>query len=140
MHQARPFLRLETQPVEQRVDMALGVGAALHGEPGRLVDDNGPVVAVKDRVAQQCLIARPGMPRSRRRGRRRLGQRRHPDRLAGRDRVAGAGALAVDPDLAGAQQFFEVPVAQPRIMPPKPAVEPAGALRFLDNDGRNHRL
>src|SRR2546421_7304866 len=42
VHQAWPLAALEAQPVEQRIDMPIGVGAALHGEPRRPVYDDGP--------------------------------------------------------------------------------------------------
>ena len=129
-------VEFEAQPVEQRIDMALGVGAALHREAGGLVDDQRPVVAVQHGIAQQRDILRPGARRlAAAAARRRLGQRRHPDRLARRDRVAGAGALAVNPDLPGAQQLFEPSVAEARIMPLEPAVEPPGAVLRPHGDG-----
>ena len=53
----------------------------------------------------------------------------------GVDRIAGAGALAVDPDLPGAQQLFEPAVAEAGIMPLEPAVEPAGAVLRPHRDG-----
>src|SRR5436305_14754429 len=34
VHETRPPLTLEAQPVEQRIDMPVPGGAALHGEPG----------------------------------------------------------------------------------------------------------
>ena len=83
--------------------------------------------------ATSCGRARGAAPARRRRGG--LGQRRHADRLARRDRVAGAGALAVDPDLPGAQQLFEPAVTEARIMPLEPAVEPAGAILRPHRDG-----
>ena len=105
--------------------MALGSGAALHREARRLVEDDDLVVAVEDRVA--CSIASsagehagaaPAALRA-------VGasERRDADRLARRHPVAGLGALAVDPDLAGAQQLFEPAMGERRIMPPEPAVE-----------------
>ena len=127
MDEARALGRLEAQRVEQRVDMALGVGAALDRETGRLVDDNRPIVAIEHGVAQQRGILRP-QARHGRGGWWRLRQRRHPDRLAGRNGIAGAGSLAVDADLAGAQQLFELAVAEPGIVPPEPAVEPPRAV------------
>jgi hypothetical protein len=52
VHKARPFRAVEAQPIEQRVDMPIGIGAALDGEPRRLIDHNSPVVAIQHRVAQ----------------------------------------------------------------------------------------
>ncbi len=118
--------------------MAIGIGAALHRKTGGLVDDEHPVVAVQHRVAQQREILRSGARRPAAGfgdGRDGLRQRRHADRLARGDRVAGAGALAIYPDLPGAQQLFEPPVAETRIMPLEPAVEPAGPVLWPYRNG-----
>ena len=106
--------------------MASGFGAALHCKAGRLVEHDRRGVAIEHEMAQQPLILRADTARRWRR--RRLGQRRHPDRLAGADRVTGPGAFAVDPDLAGAQQLFQPAVAQAGIVPPEPAVPELGRL------------
>ncbi len=57
---------------------------------------------------------------------------RVPD-LAGREPGARLGALAVDPDLAGAQQLLQAAVAEAGIMLAEPAVETQ--LRLLRRDG-----
>src|SRR5437879_2513696 len=102
--------------------MAPGLGAALHRKPGRLVEYDRRGVAIEHELTQQPLVLRPNPPDRRRR--RWLRQRRHPDRLAGGDGITGVGALAVDPDLPGAQQLFEPAVAERGVMPPEPAIEP----------------
>ena len=53
MGKTRPLLGVEAQRVEQPVEMARGAGAALHGEPGRLVDGDDVVVAVDHQIAHE---------------------------------------------------------------------------------------
>ena len=45
MHELRAFLGVELQAIEHAVDVARGVGAALHGEAGGLVEHDDVVVA-----------------------------------------------------------------------------------------------
>ena len=74
------------------------------------------------------------------RGRRRI-ERRDADRLARGQPVAGLGALAVDPDLPGAQQLFEPAMGQRRVMPPEPAIEAKRPILAVDGygfDGAGH--
>ena len=56
---ARPLLEAETQRIEHRIQMALGVGAALHRQSCGLVEDDEFVVAVDHRALHHLDIARP---------------------------------------------------------------------------------
>jgi hypothetical protein len=87
------------EAVEQAVEMGVGPGAALGGEAGRLVDDDGLGIAVDDDLVDESdlVLAQPRPFRLRlgrgRRGAGGLGGR-NPDRLAGLDPIARSGALA----------------------------------------------
>src|SRR5204863_4091776 len=99
-------------------------------KPGRLIDDDRRRISIEHEAAQHLLVLRSDAPRRRWRCRTRrgLGERRHPDRLTRLHRIAGPRALAVDPDLPGAQQPFEPPVVERGVMPAEPAIEPPGAV------------
>src|SRR6185437_1041022 len=138
MDEARALLGIEAQCVEQPVQMALGVGAALDGKAVRLVDDDEVVVLVQHGAADHLEVARPGRRRlAARRRRADVAQRRDADDLAGSDAIAGLGALAVDAHLAGAQQPLEAAMAEAREMPAEPAVEPELAVGGGDGNGLN---
>src|SRR3546814_13552553 len=55
--------------------------------------------------------------------RRCFAQRRHTDGLAGLEPGRSLGAAAIDADLAGAQQLFQLAMTDPREMPLEPAVK-----------------
>ncbi len=115
--------------------MALGLGPALHRQPRRLVEDDDRVVAMQDRPLHHRLVGREQPARRhRRRGRRRI-ERRDADRLARGQPVAGLGALAVDPDLPGAQQLFEPAMGQRRVMAPEPAIEAKRPILAVNGHG-----
>ena len=57
MDQPRPLLEAEAQRVEHAVDMPLGAGAALHGQPRRLVQHDDVVVLVDDQAADLLGVA-----------------------------------------------------------------------------------
>src|SRR6478609_6498844 len=59
-------------------------------------------------------------------------QRRHTNGLTRGEPCARLGAAAVDPNLAGAQQFLEPAVRQVGVVAPEPAVEPHAVLTGLD--------
>ena len=133
MDQARPLLGAEAQRIEHAVDMPLGAAAALHGEAGRLVERDHPVVAVDDELLDLGGVAlRHGGPslglsgglRRRRNGD--AGRQTHG--LAGLDAVLALDPLAVEPDLAGAQELLQRAVAQLREMTLEPAVQPKPGL------------
>ena len=117
--------------------MAGDAGAALHGEPGRLVEDEDLGIFVEQHLRQHFGVALPahGARRERTRGLAVDAERRHADHLAGLDAGVGLGAAAIDADLAGAQQLLQMAEAQPRKMRLEPAIEPharlAGFHRYL---------
>ena len=112
-------------------------GAALHGKPGRLVEDEDLGVLVDQHLRQHVGIA---LLAHGARGHRALAllvdaERRHAHHLAGLDARVGLGAAAIDADLAGAQQLLQMAEAQAREMRLEPAIEPharlAGFHRYL---------
>jgi hypothetical protein len=64
----------------------------------------------------------------------RFAERRHAHHLPRFDAVAGLGTLAVEPDLAGAQQLLQPAVAEPGEVPLEPAVEPLVRVFLSDLD------
>ena len=64
-------------------------------------------------------------------------KRRHADDLARRTRSRGLGALAVEADLAGAQQLLQPAMAEAGEMPLEPAVEADLGIIGRDRDGLN---
>ena len=57
-----------------------------------------------------------------------FGHRRNAHGLAGRDAVGRFHARAIDPHLAGADQFFDLALGQMRVAAAKPAVDPRYAV------------
>ena len=136
VHQARPL-----QPFapgrQQTVDVAGGLGAALHGEAGGLVQRQHLVVLVEhERLGEGDVLGREGGARGlvALAG---LGQRRHAHLLAGGQPGVGLGAGAVDADLAGAQQLLDLALAQVRKAPLEPAVDPHAVLVRLHGNGQD---
>ena len=129
--------RVEAERVEHRVEVTGDAAAALHRQAGRLVERDHVAVAVDDRrlhhVDIRLVHRRQGAA-----GRALLaeiGKWRHADPVAWRQSGAGAGALAVHADLAGAQQFLQAPVPDGWVVPLEPAVEPLGAVLGCDLQG-----
>jgi hypothetical protein len=95
---------------QQLVDVVGGLGAALHGQAGGLVQRQDFLVLVQHQrlgegdvaLGQRLLLVRIG----------RVGQRRHAHLRAGRQLGVGLHARAVDPHLAGAEQLVELDVVQ----------------------------
>ena len=126
---------------QQPVDVAVGLGAALHGEARRLVQRQHVVVLVEHQAAHERAVAARRAPRAAPSWRR-VGQRRHAHLRAGGQPRLGLGARAVDADLAAAGQLLDLDVAQVRPAPPEPAVEPHAVLGVVDGQGAHlgHRL
>jgi len=99
-----PRTLLVGEPVEQPVEMLVGLGPALGREAGRLVEHERMGIVVDHHVAHELrfvvgqLLALADRPRGPRRSR--LG-RRDADLLPGLDPVARRGFLAVEPKLPG---------------------------------------
>ena len=64
--------------------------------------------------------------------------RRQAHSLAGRDAVGGFDALAVEADLAGAQQLLQPSVIERRIVPLEPAVDPDAVFLMCNTGGFGH--
>ena len=86
--------------------MTFGSGSALHGQPGGLVDRDHVVVPIKNQRLNEVHVLRRSDAEAPVAGDHRI-QRRHPDFLPGFQPLSGFGALAVDPDLARAQQLLQ---------------------------------
>ena len=111
--------------------MMRGLGAALHCDARRLVEHEQIVVLVEGDGSKEGTV-RLGQRLRCRRCRRSRRQRRHANGLTRGEPCARLGAAAVDPNLAGAQQFLEPAVRQVGVMAPEPAVEPHAVLAGLD--------
>ncbi len=131
------LLTLPVAPrLEHRIDAPGDTGAALHGESGRLVEDEHLVVLVEQHPGQQFAVA---LPAHRLRGQRRATlavhvERRNAHGLTRLKPRVGLGAAAIDPHLAGAQQLLQVAEAETRIVGLEPAVEPHAAFVLADLD------
>ena len=119
----------------ERLDQSVAEAAtAVHREAGWLGDDQEVVVLVDDRRLDRLDEAGRGAPNA---GGRRLldrADRWQADDVPGRDPLLGLGPLAVDPDLALAQQPVYAGLRQPLEGPDQPVVEALAvvALRHLD--------
>src|SRR5690606_20536803 len=101
---------------------------ALHRQAGRLVDGDYVVVLIEHRGAQGRSVTFGNRLCSGVRGPA-LGsddraQWRNPDFLTSFEAAARLRPLTVDADLTGAQQLFQMTVAEHRKMPLEPAIEP----------------
>ena len=139
MHQPRPLTAEAVGHAgQQPIDVTLGAGAALHGQPKRLVEHEHVLVLEQDRPLDQIAVA---LGEAQRRGNRRLRlgrlahDRRHAQLLAGLQPGIGLHPLAVDAHLARAQQLLEVGIAHVRKMHAEPAVEAQPRLVALHLDG-----
>jgi len=92
-----------------------------------------PLVLMEDEIANELLVRRlrDGLARNRLR-RRRPDLRRDANRLTGLEPVARVGALAVETDLAGAEQPFERTMGELGEMTLEPAVEAQSGLVGFD--------
>ena len=125
VHEARP-LALSGERRQHAVEVTPGPGAALHREPGRLVEDQERGVLVQDPGAQPVGVALVD-DRGRALRRRACGgrlERRDANALPGAQAGAGLRAPAVDPHLTGAQQLLQPAVAQGGEVAAEPAIEP----------------
>ncbi len=116
---------------QHAVDMTVDAGPALHGQTGRLVEDqNMPVLVEHIRLQHVAIVPVAHCCRAQRL---RLAlvaglQRRYAHRLAGGDTRRGLHPPAVDADLARPHQFLQMRKAEARIMQLEPAVEPHAGL------------
>ena len=136
MDQPGPVLEAETQRVEHAVDVALRAGAALNGQPRRLVEGDHMIVAMDHQGLDLGSVAvghRRPFPRLGRRGRGDAGRQAHL--LARLDTVVALRPLAVDADLAGAQEFLQGAMAQRRVVALEPAVQPKPGIVVGDGAG-----
>src|SRR5229473_1196428 len=126
MDEPRARVGTKTQRIQQPINVPLGPAAALDGETGRLVQHDHRIVAVQHRIPQHGFVAWRALSRHLRRRCGHLFQSSNTNSLTRLYTVTGAGALAVDPDIPGAQQLFETAMAECRIVTLEPAVETQG--------------
>ena len=141
MDQARPFAIGPGERAQHRVEIAPLAGTALDREPGRLVEDQDIVVLMDHQAAHEA-----GIDVRNRRGpaaRRDIGVDvgRQTDDLSGDDAGLALRALAVEADLALAEQLFDPSLCQAGKTPPQPAIEPLVGILGLhfDQAGARHR-
>jgi hypothetical protein len=118
------------------VDVAGNTGAALHRQPGWLVEDEDLVVLVQQHLAQHLRVV---LVADRAAGQLALSlavgiERRNAHHLPGLDARIGLGAAAIDADLAGTQQFLQMTEAEARVVRLEPAVEPHARLAGFHRD------
>jgi hypothetical protein len=139
--EAGPLAAALGQGVEEPVDVAGRAGAALDGEPRGLVEREEVGLLVDHEGADEAGVLETrhppdgtggGLGRVRRGP---LGQRGDADGLAGGEAGAGLDALAVDPELAGAEQLLEGAVGDDGEVLADPAVEPPALLLAPDLAG-----
>jgi hypothetical protein len=134
-----PALRLELDAIEQTIDMALGLGAALRREAGILVEHDRGTIAVDHHLLDILLVLR-AQRRTLLLGLRLPGgggrlQRGDADRLACLDPVAGRDALAVDAKLARARPARDDVEARIRDVALEPAIEPDAVVVVGHDEG-----
>ena len=91
--------------------------AALHGKPGRLVEDEDLLVLVEQHLRQHVGVVLAAHGARAVSGPVALAvdvERRDADDLAGLDARVGLGAAAIDAHLAGAQQLLQMAEAEAR--------------------------
>ena len=112
--------------------MADGLGATLHREPRRLVEDQHLVVLEQHQAARQLGVAvRDPLALAHRRS---LGQRRHTDHGAGDEAAVGLDPAPVDTQLAPPRQLVNLGLAEVGPAPAQPAVQAHAVLRLGDGD------
>lgn len=141
--------RLAVEPVHEVEFGGLGTGgpehldhavghpaAAVHGDAGRLVEDQDVVVLVDDGPEHPLdeRAARRAGARGRRFG---LPHRRDPDPVARRDALVGPCALAVHAHLALAEQPVDVRPRDTLQVPDQEVVEPLAVVAFAGFDVAN---
>ena len=134
MDEARTRIVLACIGIEQPVDMARRLGAALGGEAGGLVEDDGGLGLQHHHVLGQRQLFRAERAALARRTVRRLAARRHADLLPGDEPIVGLGALAVDADLPGASPFADRGEADLGQVPLEPAIEPDPVVIGYDHE------
>jgi hypothetical protein len=118
--------------------MLRGLGAALHGDSRRLVQNEEVVVLVeRDRGEEGAVGLGERVLGLRRRGH--VGERRNSDGLARSEPRARLGAAAIHPHLAGAQELLEPAMRQRGVMGPEPAIEPHAVFALGDGAGLDRR-
>ena len=146
VHQPRPVAEAVGHAGEHPVEVALGAGAALHGDTVGFVQHQHVLVLVKDHRLDEVAVTLGETERWRERWLR-LGRQpqdcRHAHLLAALHARVGLRAPGVEPHLAGAQQLLQMPVGDVREMHAKPAVEAHAGLALanlqgLDGHGHEH--
>ncbi len=133
MDKARSLFLAEGERIKHPVDMLRQAGAALRCEAGRFVEHDHLLILIEDEIDQHASVLRFF------RARLRLvllacvlQLRRQAQYLAAFETLVGFRAFAVDADLAGAQQFFQMAVRQCRVIAFEPAIQTDAAV-FIGN-------
>ena len=112
--------------------MVSGLGAALHGQARRLVEDQDLVVLPQHQAARESHVPRRNRLASL--GRRRFGQGRDANLGASREPGVGLDPGAVDSKLAAARQLVDLGLAELGPATSQPAVEADPILAFPDRE------
>ncbi len=128
--------RLAAMPIgegfKHLVDVARHAGAALHGKPVGLVEDDDVGVLVQDRRFERLAVADLAERRRLRRPCVADGERRNAHRLARGKPRRSVDPRAIDAHLAGADELLQMAEAEAGIVQLEPAVEPHPRLVALD--------
>ncbi|MCD6073094.1 MAG: hypothetical protein K0S42_3610 [Microvirga sp.] len=135
MHETRLLPVVASQGIEHPVHMPLSARATLDREPHRLVDDENVLVLIKRDRLQEVAVALILGRAPRDRALLVELQGRHPDLLAGRKPLVGLRPLAVDPQLALADDALDVSESQLREACDQEAVDAHVGLVGLDHEG-----
>ncbi len=119
---------------EQAVDVADGLGAALHRQARRLVQRQHLLVLIEHQGAGEGDVP-IGQPLAALAFGGGVGQRRHAHLGARGQARVRLGPRAVDPDLAGAGELVDLHVVQVRPAPLEPAVQTHPVLAGGDEQG-----
>src|SRR6266700_4622503 len=138
MHEARFLALLALQRFQHAVDVAANPRTALGWDAARLVEHEDGRIFVDHHAFDQVLVRGTDRRRTWRCLRLRgvsLELRRNADHLPRLQAVARAGALAIDANLAGAEQFLQRTVTERRIMALEPAIETHARVLGVDSCG-----
>ena len=122
VHQFGLFIQFKPQCLQHTVNMAAGVGTALHRQTGGFVQNNNIVVFINNQRENKLRIT-AGNFRTIRSGFRLFIHRRYSHFTACRQFQRCFGPFAVNFDLLRPQQFLQPPQRQIGIIFHKPAVQ-----------------
>ncbi len=154
VNKLRAFLAVEFKRVKHAIDMNIGVGPALHGKAGGLVDRQHQLVIENNGITKglQLCLGRIGLGGAGLFALLDFGRviartifapwagsttghhryRRHADFLARLHTLIGLGTFAIDADLTATQELLDLAKCEFRAVALEPAIQPDFGLVCLD--------